>query len=381
MKHIFTFIAAAVLFVVAAEDADACTGIQLPAQDGSNVVARTVEWAATPMQCGYVVAPRKCRQQSFTPTGENGLKYTSVYGYVGVYTEYEPFVVEGVNEAGLAAGLFFFPGYGDYAPYDASHNSRTLCDMQFVSWVLSQFSTIDDVKAAIGSVDIVTLNHKIGSVHWRIAQPDGRMVVMEIVGGVPQFYENKLFTFPSVNDRVSKVTLVPVDGVFDRGKTRTNKAEALAVLEEIKRRCQDPDLSKQSLGVVTFNISQQHLIDDLLNEACAKDPALEKWAFGSEEPLFIKNLENVQGDERDVILFSIGFGPDENGKIYMNFGPLNREGGWRRLNVAVSRARCEMMVFSAMRSDQLDLNRTKAEGVAALRRFLEYAEGRRYKEL
>ena len=190
------------------------------------------------------------------------------------------------------------------------------------------------------------------------------------------FYENKLFTFPSVNDRESKVQLVQVDGVFDRGKSRTNRQEALAVLEEIKRRYADPVLSRQSIGVVTFNISQQHLIDDLLNEACAKDPALEKWAYGSEEPLFIKNLENVQGDERDVILFSIGFGPDENGKIYMNFGPLNRDGGWRRLNVAVSRARCEMMVFSTLRPDQLDLNRSKAEGVAALRSFLEYAQGR-----
>ena len=77
-----------------------------------------------------------------------------------------------------------------------------------------------------------------------------------------------------------------------------------------------------------------------------------------------------------MILFSIGFGPDENGKIYMNFGPLNRDGGWRRLNVAVSRARCEMMVFSTLRPDQLDLNRSKAEGVAALRSFLEYAQGR-----
>ena len=191
-----------------------------------------------------------------------------------------------------------------------------------------------------------------------------------------QFYENKLFTFPSVNDRESKVRLVHVDGVFDRGKTRTNKAEAEAVVEEIKRRCKDPELSKQSIGIVTFNISQQHLIDDLLTEACTQDPELEKWAFNADEPLFIKNLENVQGDERDVILFSIGFGPDENGKLYMNYGPLNRDGGWRRLNVAVSRARCEMMVFSTMRSDQLDLNRTKAEGVAALRSFLEYAEGR-----
>lgn len=191
-----------------------------------------------------------------------------------------------------------------------------------------------------------------------------------------QFYENKLFTFPSVNDRESKVRLVHVDGVFDRGKTRTNKAEAQAVVEEIIRRYREPEPSKQSIGVVTFNISQQHLIDDLLTEACAKDPELEKWAFDGDEPLFIKNLENVQGDERDVILFSIGFGPDETGKIYMNFGPLNRDGGWRRLNVAVSRARCEMVVFSTLRFDQLDLNRTKSEGVAALRSFLEYAEGR-----
>ena len=191
-----------------------------------------------------------------------------------------------------------------------------------------------------------------------------------------QFYENKLFTFPSVNDRESKVRLIHVDGVFDRGKTRTNKTEAQAVVEEIKRRCKDPELSKQSMGIVTFNVSQQHLIDDLLTEACTQDPELEKWTLNEDEPLFIKNLENVQGDERDVILFSIGFGPDENGKFYMNFGPLNRDGGWRRLNVAVSRARCEMIVFSTMRSDQLDLNRTKAEGVAALRSFLEYAEGR-----
>ena len=192
MKRFFTLITAAILLGLAADDSEACTGIQLPAQDGSNVVARTVEWAATPMQCGYVIAPRKHPHQSFTPTGENGLKYTSVYGYVGVYTEYEPFVVEGVNETGLAAGLFFFPGYGDYAAYDSSNDDKTLCDMQFVSWVLSQFSSIDQVKAAITKVNIVTLSNKIGSVHWRIAQPDGRMVVMEIVGGVPQFYENEL---------------------------------------------------------------------------------------------------------------------------------------------------------------------------------------------
>lgn len=192
MKKLLISAAAVLIAGVLAADADACTGISLRAQDGSQVVARTVEWAATPMQCGYVVAPRGHAHQSFTPTGENGLKYTSIYGYVGIYTEYEPFVVEGMNEAGLSAGLFFFPQYGEYAPYVEAENAKTLCDMQFVSWVLSQFSTIDQVKAAIKDIDLVTLNHKIGAVHWRIAEPNGRMVVLEVVNGVPNFYENTL---------------------------------------------------------------------------------------------------------------------------------------------------------------------------------------------
>ena len=182
----------AVSVSLCAEKANACTGIALKALDGSRVVARTVEWAATPMQCGYVVAPRGHAHRSYTPTGDNGLEYTSVYGYVGIYTEYEPFVVEGVNEAGLSAGLFFFPQYGEYAPYNSADNDKTLCDMQFVSWVLSQFSTIDQVKQGLSKIDLVTLNHKIGAVHWRITEPNGRMVVLEVVAGVPHFYENNL---------------------------------------------------------------------------------------------------------------------------------------------------------------------------------------------
>ena len=190
------------------------------------------------------------------------------------------------------------------------------------------------------------------------------------------FYENKLYTFPSVNDREQKVRLVQVDGVFDRGKTRQNRAEAEAVVAELKRRAHDPKDSELSVGIVTFNIMQQNLIDDLLNEECKTDPVLESWAFNGREPLFIKNLENVQGDERDVILFSVGYGPDNEGRITMNFGPLNRDGGWRRLNVAVSRARCEMVVYSTLTADMINLSRTSAEGVTALRAFLEYASGK-----
>ncbi len=173
-------------------EAGACTGISLTAKDGSRVVARTVEWAESAMECGYVVAPRGHLHQSLTPTGENGLKYRSVYGYAGIYTEYAPFIVEGMNEAGLSAGLFFFPQYGRYMKYDPAHNTRTLCDMQLVSWVLSQFSSIDQMKSALQDIDLVSLDHRIGTVHWRIAEPNGRTVVLEFIDGVPHFYENPL---------------------------------------------------------------------------------------------------------------------------------------------------------------------------------------------
>ena len=192
MKRIIGLFAAIAFSAFSAADSDACTGIALTARDGSRVVARTVEWAATPMHCAYVVVPRGHKHQSYTPSGDNGLIYNSIYGYVGIYTEYEPFVVEGMNESGLSAGLFFFPQYGEYAPYDPADNDKTLCDMQFVSWVLSQFSTIDQVKDAIDEIDLVTLNHNIGAVHWRISEPGGRMVVLEVVAGVPHFYENGL---------------------------------------------------------------------------------------------------------------------------------------------------------------------------------------------
>lgn len=190
------------------------------------------------------------------------------------------------------------------------------------------------------------------------------------------FYENQLYTFPSVDGPRSKVKLVHVDGISERGTRRVNIEEAKAIVNDIKRRCHDKVLSKRSVGIVTFNAQQQALIDDLLARECATDPKLEKWAFESEEPIFIKNLENVQGDERDVILFSIGYGPDSNGKVSMNFGPLNREGGWRRLNVAISRARYEMTVYATLTPEQINLSKTSSRGVAELRGFLEYASGK-----
>ncbi len=188
-----------------------------------------------------------------------------------------------------------------------------------------------------------------------------------------KYYDNKLYTFPSPNDLVSEVKLIPVEGSYDKGKTKQNRAEAEAVVAEIIRRLQDDELRKDSIGVVTFSAVQQNLIEDLLMEEFTKYPELGDMDAQSIEPVFIKNLENVQGDERDVILFSVGYGPDKNGKVSMNFGPLNQEGGWRRLNVAISRARKSMIVYAVIRPEQIDLSRTRSEGVAGLKGFLEYA--------
>ncbi len=189
-----------------------------------------------------------------------------------------------------------------------------------------------------------------------------------------KYYDNKLYTFPSPRDLVSEVKMVHIEGFYDKGKTKQNRAEAEAIVAEIIRRLQDEKLRNDSIGVVTFSSVQQNLIDDLLYEEFRKYPELEEFDRASKEPIFIKNLENVQGDERDVILFSVGYGPDKDGKVSMNFGPLNRDGGWRRLNVAISRSRKSMIVYSVLRPEQIDLSRTRSEGVEGLKGFLEFAE-------
>jgi len=188
-----------------------------------------------------------------------------------------------------------------------------------------------------------------------------------------KYYDNKLFTFPSPDDQISEVSWVHVDGYYDKSSTRTNKAEAKAIVEEISRRLEDPKLRKLSIGVVTFSQPQQNLVDDMLMDAFRERPELEQWANEQYEPIIIKNLENVQGDERDVIMFSIGYGPDKEGKVSMNFGPLNRDGGWRRLNVAISRSKCKMIVFSVITPEMIDLSRTRSDGVEGLKGFLEFA--------
>ncbi len=191
------------------------------------------------------------------------------------------------------------------------------------------------------------------------------------------YYENRLQIYASARWRADDLGIhwYPVPhGVYELGRTRTNPLEAERLVSVLVETLRKTKPGTRSFGVVTFSVPQQSEIEDRLERARVQFPEIEAH-FSEEliEPVFVKNLENVQGDERDEILMSVCYGPDERGRVYMNFGPLNRTGGERRLNVAITRARCMLRVFSTLRHDQIDLTRTNQVGARHLRAFLQYA--------
>ena len=137
------------------------------------------------------------------------------------------------------------------------------------------------------------------------------------------YYGNTLLTFPSPNELNSKVSFRYVDGIYERGGLKCNKKEGDELVAEVIRRLKDPNERKYSIGIVTFNIAQQNYIENELTKKIHEN-GLDAEAYDREEPVFVKNLENVQGDERDLILFSVGYAPDKNGKLSLNFGPINQ---------------------------------------------------------
>ena len=187
------------------------------------------------------------------------------------------------------------------------------------------------------------------------------------------FYGNHLVTFPSSahdsDDFGIKFHYVK-NGVFvNRQNVKEAEAVADLVYEHFRKH------PERSLGVVCFSINQQALLEDLIDERRRKsDPYSKFFDQNINEPFFIKNLETVQGDERDTIIFSIGYGRDAAGNLKHNFGPLNRKGGERRLNVAITRAKYNVQVVSSIRSFDIDLNRTQAEGARLLKEYLDLAE-------
>jgi very-short-patch-repair endonuclease len=191
------------------------------------------------------------------------------------------------------------------------------------------------------------------------------------------FYDSKLVTFPAARDGGPLLGVrfhhVP-DGVYDRGGRRDNRREAEVVADLVLEHVRTFGAAK-TLGVIAFSQAQMNAIEDEIERRLLDEPALEPFFTADRlEGFFVKNLETVQGDERDVILLSVGYGRDGQGRLTQHFGPLNREGGQRRLNVAVTRAREQLVVVSSIRSADLDVSATKAEGVLHLHRYLDYAE-------
>jgi len=190
------------------------------------------------------------------------------------------------------------------------------------------------------------------------------------------FYDNRLITFPSVctNNICRGVELEYIsDGIWDRGRSRVNRKEARRAAQlAIEHFTKFP---QKSLGIVAMNTYQREAIEDAISEELIKRPELLPFFDSSrQEAFFIKSLENVQGDERDVIIISVGYGKDNEGNLTLNFGPLNMEGGWRRLNVLVTRAKWQTVLITSLRSAELHRINPENRGAMALKNFIEYLE-------
>jgi len=220
-------------------------------------------------------------------------------------------------------------------------------------------SLLDETEVALGpSGGVMTLRWHYRSHHQDL-----------IAFSNHQWYQNQLLVFASP-DRKSPLLFHHVnDGVYDRGKSRTNRIEAEAVVDRLVDTVRNGDTS---VGVVAFNSQQTMLIEDLLSQRQLSDTALDELLSNDRlNGVFVKNLENVQGDERDIILISLGYGKDRNGSFPMSFGPLNKDGGPRRLNVAISRARRRAEIFTSVQPEEFKLGNV-SPGPTVLRNYLKF---------
>ena len=226
----------------------------------------------------------------------------------------------------------------------------------------NDYESILDLMKSSGGFNTMTLRWHYRSRHEHL-----------IAYSNHSFYEGRLVTFPGAIDEDENlgVKFYLIDGVYRRSNGQDNPKEALAVAQRVINHF---DTRPQaSLGVVAFSAAQRDSIDNAITVARSERPDLDRFFQDDRlDGLFVKSLEEVQGDERDVIILSIGYGPDESGKVYRNFGPINRKGGERRLNVAITRARRLVEVVSSMTASQI--GETASEGSRHLRRYLDFAE-------
>lgn len=230
--------------------------------------------------------------------------------------------------------------------------------------------TIQDLESVLGLFESKGIRSRMLEWHYR-SRHDSLIALSN-----QEFYEDKLVVFPSPEHGRESLGVVfrhHPETVYEPGPKRTNSKEAAIVADAVMAHArQSPE---RSLGVAAFSQPQARAILDELEIRRRSHPDAEPFFNAqSTEPFFVKNLENVQGDERDVIFISVGYGRQEDGKLLLRFGPLNQEGGERRLNVLVTRARYRCEIFANFRADELDLSRTPSKGVASLARYLRFAE-------
>jgi very-short-patch-repair endonuclease len=226
-----------------------------------------------------------------------------------------------------------------------------------------QFQSILDKCKATGAMSSIPLCWHYRSQHEEL-----------IAFSNYSFYDHRLVTFPCSQKEASDLGIElfhVANGIYRRGTSRDNYEEAIKVADRVRFHCERHP--QCSVGVVAFSEAQAFLVETLIQQEAARSPHVRtKMTDDRLNGIFIKNLETVQGDERDIIIFSIGYGKDEFGKFTLNFGPINKPEGWRRLNVAITRARRRIEVVSSILPEDFPADIAN-RNVAFLRKYLEYA--------
>ncbi|MEM0139594.1 MAG: AAA domain-containing protein [Ferroplasma sp.] len=223
------------------------------------------------------------------------------------------------------------------------------------------YAILDNILDQFDALGLIKISLK-----WHYRSIDDRLIAFSN----RYFYDGMLETFPSAykNSENSGIHFVKTDGVYTRGKSRINKAEAGEVVRLIREELSNSN----SIGVVTLSETQRSAIEDTLYSYVRHDPVLAE--ILNKDEIFIKNLENVQGDEKDIIIISTGYGRDEDGRLTMNFGPINTNGGEKRLNVAVTRARKKVIVVSSMDPEDIRIPASSGRGPELLKQYMIFAK-------
>jgi hypothetical protein len=236
------------------------------------------------------------------------------------------------------------------------------------AWSDTDDEVTEDMESILDSCEALLPQHPL---RWHYRSRHEHLIAFSNT----YVYDEKLHTFPSADafspSKGMRFIHVP-DGIYDRGKTKINRREARVVAERVISHLL---AGRKSVGVIAFNLQQANAIDEELERLRIEHPEVETNFAGDRlDRVFVKHLESVQGDERDIIIFSVGFGKDQDGKFTMNFGPINKEGGYRRLNVAITRARDLVEVVSSVRAADFALSDTSGRGARLLREYIRYAE-------